>query len=104
MQKKFAIFLLLSAAIFIGWQFVMEKYFLPNPSPAPKDQQSSVTPSPVPSVSATPTIQPPVRTAPPPVQVEARQVKLRTPLWEGTISNQGGVLTEWAMTHFTDGA
>ena len=36
-------------------------------------------------------------------QVEARQVRLKTEFWEGTVSNQGAVLTEWTMTRFTDG-
>ena len=103
MQKRFAIFLILSATIFIGWQFMIEKYFLPASPVAPKNQQSSVNHSPSPSIPATLTTQQMGQTIPPPTLIEARQIKLKTPLWEASLSNQGGVLTEWTMTHFIDG-
>jgi YidC/Oxa1 family membrane protein insertase len=105
MQKRFALFFILSAAIFIGWQFIMQVYFPPPPpAEAPQPQtQNTGTPAPEASASATPAPAESTPPAPPAVQAELRQIKLQTPLWRGTLSNQGGVLTEFTVTHFIDG-
>ncbi len=104
MQKRFILFLLLSAAIFLGWQFVIVKQFpgLTQP-PEQKPVASSVSPSPTSSTPA-PT-QAPAQALPqtPTTQVDYRDVAIRTEFWEGRLSNQGAVLTEWKVTRFTDG-
>ena len=103
MQKRFALFLILSAAIFLGWQLAIEKFF-PGQVKKQPPLSAALPETPAPSPAATAAVSP---AAPAPVapqaQVEARQVKLKTEFWEGTVSNQGAVLTEWTMTRFTDG-
>ena len=104
MQKRFILFLLLSAAIFLGWQFIVVKQFpglVPQPEQTPV--ASSVTPPPS-SPTAVPT-QTPAQTLSqtPTAQVDYREVAIHTEFWEGRLSNQGAVLTEWKVTRFTDG-
>src|SRR5215471_6376575 len=116
MQKRFVIFLVLSAAIFLAWQLAIQKYY-PNPAKDAQQktglessQQSTLAqvaqgdgsatnsnsglPAPgkkLPESSAAAT------------SVEQRQIKVRTDFWEGVVSNKGAVLTQWTMTRFTDG-
>jgi YidC/Oxa1 family membrane protein insertase len=103
MQKRVALFFLLSATILIGWQYVMQAYFVTKPPQGPNSQPVPTPPqSPIPAPTITPTAQspaPPAVSAPP---VEQRLIKLKTPFWEGTLSNQGGVLTQWTMKRFND--
>jgi YidC/Oxa1 family membrane protein insertase len=122
MQKRFVIFLALSAAIFLAWQLAVEKLY---PNPAKNAQQKTVsteTPPgpPGPSGPMTPVVQADgSTTAPVPgsgaagktaaqaraqaAAVAQRQIRIRTDLWDGVVSNKGGVLTQWIMTRFTDG-
>ncbi len=114
MQKRFAIFLILAATILFGWSFVMEKYFVAKPPPnvaenppaspaSPASVATSSSPTALVTPTApTPTAQETTPSAAPALQVAARQIELKTSFWKGTLSNQGGVITEWAMTHFTD--
>lgn len=107
MQKRFAIFLISAAAILFGWQFVMEKYFVVKPPNVTENPPASVATSSSPTAPITPTASTPAaqetaQPAAPASQVAARQITLKTPFWEGTLSNQGGVVNEWTMTHFTD--
>ncbi len=104
MEKRLILFLILSAAIFFVWTF----FFAPKPvAPDQNNQVASTTPpSPSPVVTATPEIKDQTQPAPqatPATQAEARQFKLKTDHWEATLSNRGGVVTEWTMTSFTDG-
>jgi len=103
MEKRLILFLILSAAIFFVWTF----FFAPKPvAPDQNNQVASTTPSPSPVVTATPEIKnqtQPATQATPATQAEARQIKLQTDHWVATLSNQGGVVTEWTMTSFTDG-
>lgn len=111
MQKRIAIFLILAATILFGWSFVMEKYFVakpPNVAENPPASPASVATSSSSAALVTPTAPTPApqETAQPGAstpQVAAREIKLKAPFWKGTLSNQGGVLTEWTMTNFTDG-
>jgi YidC/Oxa1 family membrane protein insertase len=105
MQKRFIVFLTLSLLIFVGWNFVVGKFF-PQLAPKPQPPASSPAPvSPSPTVAATPTPVQAVGTVPsmPVQQVAEREIKLRTEFWEGTLSNRGAVLNEWTVTKFTDG-
>ncbi len=103
MEKRLILFLILSAAIFIGWT----KFFAPQPeTPRPGENAALTTPSPSPSVAVTP--ESPKQPAPalptqPATQAEPRQIKVKTDHWVATLSNKGGVLTEWTMTRFPDG-
>jgi YidC/Oxa1 family membrane protein insertase len=103
MEKRLILFLILSAAIFFVWTY----FFAPKPVPPDQNNQApSTTTSPSPVVIATPEIKDKAQPAPQATsatQAEARQIKLKTDHWVATLSNQGGVVTEWTMTSFTDG-
>lgn len=95
--------------IFIGWS----QFFAPKPVAPNQNNQAgstSASPSPTTTVATAPTASPeiqkqapPAYIAPPPTQAELRQIKVKTDLWSATLSNKGGVVTEWTMTSFTDG-
>src|SRR5215831_5474972 len=103
MEKRLILFLVLSAAIFIGWS----RFFAPQPeAPRPGDKAALTTPSPSASVAVTPEIpkQPsPALSTQRATQAELRQIKVKTDFWVATLSNKGGVVTEWTMTRFPDG-
>src|SRR5205085_9275073 len=76
--------------------------------PPKVEQPQDASPSISPTATATPApaIQPPVdvpQSDVPVTQAEVRQIKVKTDHWVATLSNQGGVLTEWTMTNFPDG-
>src|SRR5262245_15043729 len=103
MEKRLILFLVLSAAIFIGWS----RFFAPQPqTPRPGDKAALTSPSPSASVAVTPESpkQPsPAPSTQPAIQAEPRQIKVKTDYWVATLSNKGGVVTEWTMTRFPDG-
>jgi YidC/Oxa1 family membrane protein insertase len=103
MEKRLILFLVLSAAIFIGWS----RFFAPqSETPRPGDKAALTTPSPSASVAVTPESpkQPsPAPSTQPATQAELRQIKVKTDFWVATLSNKGGVVTEWTMTRFPDG-
>src|SRR2546422_620457 len=104
MEKRLILFLVLSAAIFIGWG----RFFAPKPeTPRPgADNAALTTPSPSPSLAVTPAgpkQASPVLSTQPATQAESRQIKVKTDYWVATLSNKGGVMTEWMMTRFPDG-
>lgn len=104
MEKRLLTFFLLSAVIFIGWSWLMQKYYPSVPqSPQIRTQTPSVSPTPVPTASIAQTSATPEPVAGPQTQVAARSVELETRYWKGKISNQGAVLTQWTMIRFTDG-
>jgi len=103
MEKRLVLFLLLSAVIFFGWSYVYTKLYPPPPK---LEQNQEVSPALSPTATATPVVQAPAEAAQanvPATQAEVRQLKVRTDYWVATLSNQGGVITEWTMTHFPDG-
>lgn len=103
MEKRLVLFLLLAAVIFFGYSYIHTKLYPPLPQTA---QNQEASPSASPTATATPAIPAPVEAVPsnlPSTQVEARQIKVKSDYWVATLSNQGGVLTEWTMTNFPDG-
>lgn len=104
MEKRLILFLILSAAIFIGWS----RFFAPQtetPRPGPSNV-ALTTPSPSPSAAITPESQkqaPLALATQPTTQTEPRQIKVKTDYWVATLSNKGGVVTDWTMTRFPDG-
>ncbi|HKE02962.1 MAG TPA: hypothetical protein VKE91_02830, partial [Blastocatellia bacterium] len=103
MEKRLILFLILSALIFIGWSH----FFAPKPvAPRQNDQATLTTPSPSPSVAVpleSQKRQTPVSPALPTTQAELRQIKVNSGHWVATLSNDGGVVTDWTMTRLTDG-
>ncbi|MEP7337385.1 MAG: membrane protein insertase YidC [Acidobacteriota bacterium] len=102
MEKRLVLFLLLSAVIFFGYAYVSTKLY-PPPKVA---QNQDVSPSVSPTATPTPIVQVPaeaVQPILPATQAEIRQIKVKSDHWIATLSNQGGVLTEWTMTNFPDG-
>ena len=103
MEKRLILFLILSAAIFLGWSHF---YGTKPETPGQNDRVALTTPSPSPSVAVTPESQKqPAPASPtlPTTQAELRQLKVKTDHWVATLSNKGGVVTEWTMTRFPDG-
>jgi YidC/Oxa1 family membrane protein insertase len=104
MQRRFILFLVISAVIFLGWHYLLQKYF-PQPveqTPPPTTATIS-TPGPSPSQIQPAPSRPAEPTAPAPTQAELREVKVESDIWVGRLSNEGAVLTEWTVTHFTYG-
>jgi YidC/Oxa1 family membrane protein insertase len=104
MEKRLVLFLILSAVIFIGWS----QFFAPKPETPQSGAGTAAltTPSPSPSVATTPESQKQASTVlptQPATQAEPRQIKIKTDHWVATLSNKGGVVTEWMMTRFPDG-
>ena len=104
MEKRLILFLILSAVIFIGWS-----HFFGSKPETPQQGAGNAAltpPSPSPSVAITPEstkqLAPPL-SAQPATQAEPRQIKVKTDYWVATLSNKGGVLTEWTMTRFPEG-
>src|SRR5262249_29903825 len=97
------LFLILSAVIFLGWSH----FFAPKPAvPDRNNQIGSTTALPSPTTTATPKSREqalPAKILTPPTQAELRQIKVKTSRWNATLSNKGGVVTQWTMTNFTDG-
>jgi len=103
MEKRLVLFLLLSAVIFFGYSLIHTKLYPPLPEVS---QNQEASPSASPTATPAPVTQAPVEATPsnlPSTQVEARQIKVRSDHWVATLSNQGGVMTEWTMTNFPDG-
>ncbi len=104
MEKRLVLFLLLSAVIFFGYAYVSGKLY--PPQKVEQNQSASPSVSPVITPTPTPAIQAPIEIAQsntPSTQAEVRQIKVKTDHWIATLSNQGGVLTDWTMTNFPDG-
>lgn len=108
MEKRLVLFLLLSAAILFGWSYIYSKFNPPIPQTSQEQAALPVDAPASPSPTATIVAQPaknqvvPSPTAPA-TQAEFRQVKVKSDFWSANLSNQGGVMTEWVMTHFPDG-
>lgn len=109
MEKRLVLFLLLSATIFFGWSYLHTKFYPPVTEVSQEQTASTASPSVSPSPTATTAAQPAqaqtANPAPlaPATQAELRQVKIKSDFWTANLSNQGGVITEWVMTHFPDG-
>jgi YidC/Oxa1 family membrane protein insertase len=109
MEKRLVLFLMLSAAIFFGWSYLYTKFYPPVPEVSQEQSAATVTPSVSPSPTAATVAQPtPAQTvnpasSVPATQAELRPLKIKTDFWTASLSNQGGVITEWVMTHFPDG-
>ncbi len=108
MEKRLVLFLILAAVILFGSNFLFAKLY-PQQEPASKQNKAAATaPAPAPSASVAPaeTAAAPAPTAPagqPATPVELRQITVRSDVWAARLSNQGAVIVDWTMTHFTNG-
>jgi YidC/Oxa1 family membrane protein insertase len=114
--KRLVIAFALSAAVLIGWTIV----FPPPKSPQPKRPVAGATApaaapaaslQAAPAASAQPAAQAPVpspslpREPVPPVSAGTEEtVEVRSPLYTARLSNEGGVLKSFVLTHHRDGA
>ncbi|MBS1789832.1 MAG: membrane protein insertase YidC [Acidobacteria bacterium] len=110
MEKRLVLFLILSAAIFFGWSYFFAKLSPPTQQtqqeqPAPTTETSSTSPSPTATVASRPFQNQSSASAPSSqaTQAELRSLQVKTDFWTANLLNQGGVITEWTMTHFPDG-
>ncbi|MCI0336130.1 MAG: membrane protein insertase YidC [Acidobacteria bacterium] len=106
MEKRLILFLILSSVIFFGWSYIYGKLYPQPVKPAQESKPAQTVNVPTPTGTATPAPQIPVETPATPnpaTQADLRQIKLKTDHWQATISNQGGVITEWTMTSFPNG-
>ncbi len=100
-KQRLTLFILLSAVILFGSQFLFQKFF-PQPQKSPTEQTAqTVTPTPAPSATPSQTLPVPQSGNLP--QVELREIALKSNFWNGKLSNQGAVLSEWTMTHSPNG-
>jgi YidC/Oxa1 family membrane protein insertase len=100
-KQRLTLFIILSAVILFGSQFLLQKLYPPPAKPTGEQLSQSQPTTPLPSPT-------PVQSAPasPPATlplVEPREIVLKTNYWEGKLSNQGAVITEWTMTHSPNG-
>src|SRR5262245_39314639 len=106
MEKRLILFLILSFAIFYGSAYIFGKLY-PQPKPIEQARQEITSPtSPSPIATVTPATQSPTETqtpVAPATEAALRELKIKSDLWTASLSNQGGVITEWTMTSFTDG-
>ncbi len=101
MEKRLILFLILSAGIFLGWSH----FFAPQPETPSLNEKAtlSTTPSPAPTAAPAETPKPLVTGTLPTTQAQLRQFKVKTGYWVASLSNKGGVVTDWTMTKFPDG-
>jgi YidC/Oxa1 family membrane protein insertase len=100
-KQRLTLFIILAALILFGSQFLLQKLYPPPKKPTTEQVAQTSVPAPVPSafpVQAQPTA--PTQDIP---QAELREITLKTPYWNGKLSNQGAVITEWTMTHSPNG-
>lgn len=105
--KRLVLAFALSAAVLIGWTILF-----PAPKPAaPAARPAVTTPAMVPSAAtAAPATQTPAPAPAPrekvvPVSAAAEElVEVRSPLYTARLSNEGGTLKSFVLTHHRDGA
>ncbi len=100
-KQRLTLFIILAALILFGSQFLLQKLYPTPKKPTAEQVAQTSVPTPAPSASPVPTQTPaPTPSLP---QAELREIALKTPYWNGKVSNQGAVITEWTMTHSPNG-
>ena len=100
-KQRLTLFIILAALILFGSQFLLQKLYPPPKKVTTEQVAQTSVPTPAPSASPVQAQTP----APSPSlpQAELREITLKTPYWNGKLSNQGAVITEWTMTHSSNG-
>src|SRR5262245_48060418 len=98
MEKRLVLFLFLSSAVFLGWSY-LSNWLYPQPQKTAQKPPPAVATPVAPSPALTP---PPVQQTTenkiettPVQQAEPWNAKLRTDHWVATISNKGGVISDF---------
>jgi YidC/Oxa1 family membrane protein insertase len=98
-KQRLTLFIILSAIILFGSQYLFSRLY-------PQPKKPEVTQSlPAPNASVAPSAAVPTPANIPPsnvAQAEPREIKIETPFWNGTLSNQGAVINQLVMTHLPD--
>ncbi len=100
-KQRLTLFIILAALILFGSQFLLQKLYPPPKKAMPVQIAQTVVPTPAPSASPNQPLTPAVPQNVP--QAELREILLKTPYWNGKLSNQGAVITELTMTHSPNG-
>ena len=100
-KQRLTLFIILAALILFGSQFLLQKLYPPPKKTTTEQVAQTSVPTPAPSASPLQAQTPaPAQNLP---QAELREISLKTPYWNGKLSNQGAVITEWTMTHSPNG-
>lgn len=109
MEKRVIIFLVLSLAILLGYEYVARQMgWVPQPSQeseqqapapsAPKKSDSATAPQKGSPPAVVPAAQAPAPPAAPPPGEQT--IEIVTDLYRATLSNRGGVITGWELTRY----
>lgn len=100
-KQRLTLFIILAAIILFGSQFLLQKLYPPPKKAVPEQIAQAASPLPAPSASPaqTQTPVPPQNVS----QADLREITLKTPYWNGKLSNQGAVISELTMTHSSNG-
>jgi YidC/Oxa1 family membrane protein insertase len=116
MDKRIVLFLVLSAAILVGYPFFLKLAGLEMPpvatAPAPEGPTALTSEGPAPAApeSQAPAAPPAPRQAAPaapavpaaPAATRAVEIPVETDLYRATLSTRGGVITRWALKRYFD--
>jgi YidC/Oxa1 family membrane protein insertase len=109
MEKRVIIFLLLSLAILVGYEYLLRQMGLPPPPAQEADQQPATEAPSKPGTVAAPgkdapqasaPVQPAARPKEAPAAVAEETVDVVTDLYRATISNRGGVIKSWELAKY----
>ena len=110
MEKRLVLAIILSILVLIAFQriFIKPQKLLP-PQPGSSAGQPAVQPAATGAVPEqrknvpAPSVAPPAAPASKPVEAEKKEtIKIKTDLYTAEWTNQGGVLTSWALTRYKD--
>ncbi len=110
MEKRVIIFLVLSLAILLGYEYLARQMGWVPPPSQEEDQQAPAPSAPKKSGTATapqkgsppPAVVPAAQTPTPPAAPPAGEqtIEVATDLYRATLSNRGGVITSWELTRY----
>jgi YidC/Oxa1 family membrane protein insertase len=106
--KRLVLAFALSAAVLIGWTILFPPPKRPDPAAKPTANLAATAATaapPVATVAPPPLVATAARVPAIPVSAGAEEmVEVRTPLYTARLSNEGGVLKSFVLTHHRDGA
>jgi YidC/Oxa1 family membrane protein insertase len=110
MEKRVIIFLILSLAILVGYEYLLRQMGLAPPPPqeaeqqtvaeAPRKQDTTGGPAKIPLQPAGAPAATSARSKESPAAVVEETTEVVTPLYRAAISNRGGVITNWELVKY----